>query len=74
MTDGLARRLRTFWAPGFEKIRSASPSQLNQIGTRCGLPSGRTVDSQTIGSRSRKRRMRAAARVVAAMTGGWPAP
>ena len=27
-----------------------SPSQANQVGTRCGAPSGRTVDSQTTGS------------------------
>ena len=73
ITDGWARRLRTFWAPGFEKTRSASPSHQNQIGTRCGPPSGRTVDSQTTGSLSRNPWMRVAATVVGcvSMPGGW---
>ena len=40
-----------------------SPSHQNQIGTRCGAPSGRTVDSHTTGSSSRNRRIRALATV-----------
>ena len=71
MTVGLVRMLRTFWACGFEKMTSASPSQVNQIGTRWGLPSGRTLDSQTTGSVARNRRTRAAARDGAFMTREW---
>ena len=40
MTDGLARRLRTFWASGLENTSIASPSHQNQIGTRCGRAVG----------------------------------
>ena len=69
MTDGFARRLRTFCAPGLEATSSASPSHQNQIGTMCGVPSGRTVDSQTTGSSSRNRRIRALATVGLLMPG-----
>ena len=55
MATGLTRTLRTFWAPGFENTSSDVPSQVNQIGTMCGAPSGRTVDSQTTGSSCRNR-------------------
>ena len=66
-----ARRLRTFWAPALLTIVMASPSQANQVGTRCGVPSGRTVDSQTTGS-SRRNRSRRAAASSSCMPGRWP--
>src|SRR5688572_20903157 len=64
---GSARRLRTLTAPGFDRITIASPSQTNQVGTRCGAPSARVDDSQITGSVSRNRRTRAAARSVVVM-------
>ena len=69
MTEGFARRLRTFCAPGLEATTSAPPSHQNQIGTMCGAPSGRTVDSHTTGSSSRNRRIRALATVGLLMSG-----
>ncbi len=50
ISRGFARRLRTLTASGLEKTSSASPSHQNHVGTRCGRPSGRTVDSHTTGS------------------------
>ena len=64
---GSARRLRTLTAPGFDRMTIASPSQTNQVGTRCGAPSARVDDSQITGSVSRNRRTRAAARSVVSM-------
>ena len=62
ISRGFARRLRTLAAPGFENTTSASPSHQNQVGTRCGVPSGRTVDSHTTRSSSSIGRTRATVR------------
>src|SRR5262245_16666534 len=63
--------LRTFWAAGLLAMRMASPSQLNQIGIRCGDPSGRTVLIQTTGSLRSNRSIRAAG--LSAVVSSMPA-
>ena len=59
---GLARRLRTLTASGFDHTSSASPSHQNHVGTRCGMPSGRTVESHTTGSAASIGRTRSSVR------------
>jgi hypothetical protein len=70
MADGLARRLATFFACGLLAIRTASPSQLNQTGTRWGRPLVPTLLSHTTVSVRRSRSIRAPVRSV--VSGSMP--
>src|SRR5258707_9566255 len=47
-TDELAFKLRALTLPAFVQTYQRSPSITNQMGTRWGRPSGRTVANQTL--------------------------
>jgi hypothetical protein len=53
MQSAFARRFATLHACGFDANSTTWPSHQNQMGMRCGRPSGRTLESQTMDSRSR---------------------